>query len=302
MRKKIITHLMIIQLIFIILIPTFTLNTSGQFLEPTVELSFLDYQKNAEYSGEYAEVTFNGLANVTIISGTRVIVGFTASDTWGSAIVSPASLLFIEDGQQTFSVSVRVSPGEKYNSEGQVRVDADWTVYPGTQSGDCNPVIGTIVVGQYFNFSLSSKTIEKEVPRGSETEFKLTITNNGNRIDSFSINVKNTDDLYDQGFIVELDTTNIEIPMGFSETITIFVQTPSKRNVLNENQIIIEVYSDGGMQKNVPAKEYAYTIKLTEKDSSIPKEFSTFIFLIVILIICLLIIWLWRRRKKKIDF
>lgn len=303
MIRRIISLIMIIQisLLSLVYIPLSSPLVSGQYLEPSVVISFLEYEKTAKYSGEYAEVTFNGLANVTIVPGTRVIVSFSASDTWNSVIVSPNTLLFAENGEQTFSVNVKVPPNKEYQSEGRVTVDGFWQMYPGTFSGYANQVTGRIIVGQYYNFTLSSENQKIEVPEESETELELTITNGGNNIDTFSINVKNQQVLSGQGFRIELGQTNIEISAGLSDTVTITVKTPSKRDALIENQIIIEVYSDQGIQQEVDAKDFSFEIKMTEKDQTIPEVFSWGIILIFIILTIAIIMWRYKRRTKYIE-
>ncbi len=303
MRKNIIALIIIIQIIFtsILIISFISQYASGGPLEPTVELSLVEDQKTAHYSGEYAYVNFDGIVNVTMNPVTRVIVSLSAEDSWGSAVASPNTLLFTNNSKKSFRVEVRVPPGEKYNSEGILRVYGNWQMYPGTLSGSCDPVQGKIIVGQYFNFSISGDKDIIETERGSEAELELSITNNGNNIDTFSIEIENMEDLSASGFELELSSSKIEIPKGLDETVKITVNTPSDKNVFDKNEIRIKVYLDQGVDQNVPAQEHTFVIKLKDKNSISVSDFSIILIIIfMVVVVTSVLVWRWKKNRIKV--
>ena len=251
------------------------------------------------YHDDSGNAVVHGMVIVTMNQATRVMVEISAQAPWGSTVVSPYTILFTDNGEKDFEVSLQIPPGEDYNSEGTVTIFGKWTMYPGTLSGSCEPVTARISVGLYSDFSLSSgESLMKAAP-GAEVKFELTITNYGNSADIFICQVKNENELYDNGFFVGLSSSSVDIPRGFRDTINISVKTPSKKFVYSTHDIVIEVNSGAGIQQNIPAKEHIFQVQLKNKDN--PRTINLYVLLmiaIIVIIICIILFWTWRKRRK----
>jgi hypothetical protein len=239
-------------------------------LEPSITMTLVHDTQLAEpdYSGYhhppgamYAE--FSGVINAEINEATTVIVNLEATDTWSCSQVAPPSLIFDESDEKTFGVMVIVPKDEKYNTEGKVTINGFWSISPGGLSGTIEPVEGKIIVGQYSNFSLSSDNMEVLAKIGSETKFKLNIRNHGNYHDSFLIKINNLAKLENKSIDIRLDSPEIFIRQGFTESVTFYVK-PNQDLSLLKPELELEVSSFNGTLKGMKPKTHEFTL-ITKK-------------------------------------
>ena len=268
---------------------------------PQVYIELVDQNKTAHVGpGDTGVVTFSGLVQVSMPPGTRVVVSLTAEDTWGSAVVSPSSILFDNDGEKPFSVSVRAPGNESCETIGIVRVFGRWSLYPGGLSGSADPVdgaVGRIHIAQFYSFSLSCSRTDFKTSSNEEVELELTIHNEGNGLDAFTIEVVNLNELNDEDFLVTLSESQVEIQKGQSRTIYIRVNTPSSGGT-GDHDVTMYVSSDNGFPEGIAPKIMKYHIDHT---SSLASSSSIMAIVIVILIILVILFLFWRWRKRQQD-
>lgn len=258
---------------------------------PTVNVALTEPSKTAKVGpGETGVVTFSGTVRVTLNQATRVVVSLDGSDTWGSAVVSPDSLLFAASGEQPFSVSVRARPRESFSTIGSVTVTGRWVMYPGAIGGAAMPPDGTdgrINIDQFFLFSLKSEKVFIETSPGGQLIYTLTIQNRGNFLDMFSVEILNEDRLNDKHFTVVLAQTNVEIQENpGEEKISIQVNTPLDWTVykVEHTSVKIQVKSDRGVIEGIPPQTFSFVVR--EKGFYIPGfDASIMIFSVLFLLI-----------------
>jgi hypothetical protein len=241
---------------------------------PTVSISLTDQSRAASVGpGELGTVTFNGIVQVAQNQATRVVVSLAAEDTWGSAVVSPSTLLFTQDGSQPYSVSVRARPRESFNTIGIVTVTGRWRMYPGTLGGAAEPASGAtgrIDISQFFKFTLKSEKAFIETSPGSQVAFTLIIQNRGNFMDTFSIDILNEDKLNKKDFSVILTQPTIEILETGEDNVRLQVNTPLDWTLykVEYTTIKMQVSSDRGVPEGVAPQVLRFVVR--EKGFYIP--------------------------------
>ncbi len=258
---------------------------------PTVSIALTEPSKNADVGpGEQGVVTFTGIVSVTLNQATRVIVSLTAEDTWGSAVVSPSTLLFTAQGDKGFMVSVRARPRESFNNIGRVTVTGRWIMYPGTLGGAAQPsegAVGRININQFFKYTLMSPKAFIETAPGSQLVYTLTIQNRGNFMDTFTIDIINYEKLSKKHFEVVLTQSNIEILENpAEENIRIQVNTPLDWTVykVEYSSVRVQVTSDKGVQEGIAPQTFTFVVR--EKGFYIPGfDSSISIFSLVFILI-----------------
>ena len=237
MTKKILIILIISILILSLIVTSILSNqvvkaqpTQPNPIEPSITMMLLQDSQLAEadYTGKMYQAgalytEFDGIIEAEVYAGTTVIVELKSTDTWSSTQVSPPTILFDETEEKTFRVIVKAPKDEKYNAEGTMTINGFWSIYPGGLSGTTESVEGKVIVGQFCNFSLSSPNDNLLAKIGSENEFRLNIRNHGNHHDSFLIKINNLNELENKSIDIRLDTTEVSIHQGFTESITFFV-------------------------------------------------------------------------------
>ena len=288
--------------------------TLGQQSTPTVSLAFIEPSQCADVGpNDTGEVKFNGVVSVSINMATRVIVNLSAEDTWNSAIVTPDSIVFTSSTDKSFIVTVSAPLGTSFNELGMVIVTGTWTSYPGEYTGSANPVNGAISridINQFFKFSLESDVISKEVTPGSELQFELIINNEGNYIETFTLEIINQEELSTKGIDVGLTQANIEILENGNETIIISLQTNNNMKP-GENKILIKVTSDKGIKTALPQQDFSFKFNTTDNSKDNPdrsetnlykiftRPFNILIIVALVIVIGTLLIIYWTKKELK---
>jgi hypothetical protein len=271
---------------------------------PDVTLELIDPNQTAHVApGEEGTVEFDGVAHVTKPPGTRVVVSLTAEDTWGSAVVSPSSILFSQNGEQPFTVTLHVPQKESCETIGTVTVTGRWAMYPGGLSGPAEPnegVEGMIFIEQYYKFTTSVSDTYIETTPGSEVEFKILIENIGNGNDTFLIQLLDSDKLSDKGFKTKLSQVRVDLPINIRvATIILTVDTPSSSSAVGQNTIRVDVCSENGVNEGVPHDILSMVVDIPEKTIFQTNEFYVSISIIILVIIIGIVIIIRRMKKKK---
>ena len=245
---------------------------------PTVSIALTEQSKVAHVGpGDNGTVTFSGIVSVTMNQATRVVVSLTAEDTWDSAVVSPSSILFESNGEKSFTVSVTAPPGTSFTNTGTVTVTARWSMYPGGLTGPANPqqgAVGRIDIAQYFKFSIGSEQSYQEAKPGAKIRYDLNINNEGNWIDTFSVEITNDNDLIKNGLDCSLTQSNVEIMEKANETVSVNLETTSGNKNLGTYKIQVKVWSDKGINEGVPSQTLDFTLKLTNNPKYDPSVYS----------------------------
>jgi hypothetical protein len=218
---------------------------------PEVTIELIDTNKTADVGpGSSCMVEFDGKVTVRMNQLTRVVVSLAAEDTWGSAVVSPSTLLFTGNGEQPFSVSVQAPPKESCTTVGTVTVTGRWRMYPGTLGGSAEPsggVRGTINIAQYCRFSVAvPNNREKNTVAGSEAQFVLNIVNEGNGRDSFGITICNIDQLEDKGYRIKINQMHVVLNQNETGPVVITIQVPDDKDCEEQDIDVIIVSETNG--------------------------------------------------------
>jgi hypothetical protein len=252
--------------------------------------------------GETGIVIFQGIISMLLDPGSKIIVRFSATDTWFSSVVSPASHLFEESGEKPFGVSVRAKPRTSTKVVGQVVVKATWETLSGEMSGAVEPEEGAsanISISQFHKLDLECPVSYKIGALNDDVPFELEIKNRGNCLDTFIVWVHNQVKLEARGIDVKLSTNKVIIPEGENRSIRIVVNTPSSVLRTRHYSAIIMVRSENdthnehstlkswAMVVRVPGSEMIYTIEF----AIVSSFFITFIIIIGVLF--------WRFRRKR---
>jgi hypothetical protein len=242
---------------------------------PTVTIELLESSQTAHVGPEEnCTVTFNGVVSVTCHPATEVTVSLTAEDTWGTAAVSPSTLMFSESGNQSFITNVRARPRESTSNTGTVTVLGRWEMTPGSFAGPADPqqgAVGRIDIAQFYKFTLSSSEPYKEISPNENDEFLLTVQNKGNGQDTFSIEIENKDELSSRDYHVSLSQISVEILENpAEENIRINIDTPSDISGKTYQSIRVEVTSDNGIDEGLPSQTFNFSLKLTKNPKNDP--------------------------------
>jgi hypothetical protein len=262
------------SLLFLCIVPSI----AGVQAMPTVNIALTEQSKVAHVGpGDNGTVTFTGVVSVTMNQLTRVVVSLTSEDTWDSSVVSPSSIMFTSNGDKPFGVSVTAPPGTSFSNTGTVTVLGRWSMYPGGLSGPANPqqgAVGRIDIAQYFKFSIDSEQSYQEAKPGADLRFDLNVNNEGNWMDTFSIELTNDNDLLKIGINCKLIQSNIELLEKANETICINIETPAGKDKFGTYRINVKVQSDNGLSQGVPPQSFDFTLKLTNNPKYDPTVYS----------------------------
>ncbi len=316
MRRNKFIYLTWIKIILIILILFANLSqfTMAQDGEPTVNVALTEQNNTADVGpGDSGVVTFTGIVSVSLNQATRVIVNLSAVDTWNSAIVTPNSLVFTASAEKPITVSVYAPLETSFNDNGMVTVTGTWTSYPGEFTGSVNPRSGAVAridINQFHKFSIENQVLSQEVIPGSEVQFELIINNEGNYIDTFTIDLLNSEELTAKGIDVEITQAVVEIPEKGNETIIISIKT-NKNVKQGDNLIQLRVITEKGIYEGIPQQNLTYKLKIKKDpkdyaDSAIPnlgnmpsEPFEIVLFLLLVSVIGILLIVYWVKKRIK---
>lgn len=247
---------------------------------PTVTLALDQSTKTAKVEpGETGLVVFTGTVEANSVGpGSNVQwirVDLTATSENGWAVtISPSSIVFPSTGGSTpFTLSVRVPPATSYRVTDNVVIGGRASTIPGALATSIPDTRCTVLVEQYYRFSLECSKPYVMVSPASQLVFSIKVNNEGNGLDKFAFDIGNLESLSDKKFTVQLSTTSIEIEERESQTIKIQVSTPVEIFIpyLNDlTSIKILVASYGSEQvAGLPLQE-DYFVYVRQKGYHIP--------------------------------
>lgn len=220
---------------------------------------------------------------------------------WSATFSTPNIIL--SQGQNIQKIELIVLPPmqEKHLTMKQINVTGKWWLRPSagefpTAFGDIEPGQVSVVVSQFYRFTLYEEPPLKLVWPGDTVEFDLVIYNQGNGLDAFDLTVSNDDALIKAGYAVELNRTSIDVPSKSEGKIQVTVHgvkpifAPWK---IANTAINIKVESQNAKRHNQNITREA-TFYYYENGPYVSEPFW---FLIIVLII--IIVFFFYRYNKK---
>jgi len=238
-------------------------------------------------------VTFTGSMSIDKLPVERCVVTMTSSTDIGwVSQVSPTTAVFTSTTPQSFTCTVVVPQGTANAQYGKLVINGR-AVAGGLQSTAVTE--GIIAVDPYFRLTLDSDVPYREITPGSQAFFTVKLTNAGNAVDSFELEISNLRDLTGKKWTVVLSANTIpKVQPGEYKPFRITAQSPRDWTVWKSEPsvFIIKATSQN-------AKDFQQVISLSfpvyayEKGFYIP-GFDA-LFLITALCIGLVVI----RQKRK---
>jgi len=147
-------------------------------------------------------VTFTGQASIDKLPMESCVVYLNSStDTGWASQVSPLRTTFTNTTPQSFTCTVLVPPGTANSEYGNLFIRGR-AVAEGMQS--IAETRGIIAVEPFFRCKLTSTPPCQEIAPGEQAFFTICVTNTGNAIDSFELEIANLRDLSEKRWTVVL--------------------------------------------------------------------------------------------------
>jgi hypothetical protein len=170
-------------------------------------------------------VTFTGQMSIDKLPVERCVVTLTSSTDIGwVSQVSPTTAVFTSTTPQSFTCTVVVPQGTANSQYGNLVVNGR-AVAGGLQS--MAETKGIISVSPYFRLTLDSDVPYREISPGTQAFFTVKLTNAGNAVDSFELEISNLKDLAAKKWTVVLSANTIpKVQPGEYKPFRITAQSP----------------------------------------------------------------------------
>ncbi len=241
--------------------------------------------------------TFHGTVTVQMptLRGAQVTLTSSTDIGWVSSI-SPSTFT-LDNGQTgSFTVTVVVPQGTPSTQAGNIVVNGR-AVANGLQAMDEAQAL--ITVKAYFRVALDSARPKVETAPGGSARFSLRLTNAGNGIDSFALQLANQDELRKQGWFLSSSVTSSgKIAPGEFRTVTIIMTAPASFSpyVDRETTLHIKARSEGAKQANQTAE---VDFPLVAKETGVSATGSGAVALVAVIIAVGAFVLLRRRRRSQ---
>ncbi len=233
---------------------------------PTLKMSgLLPPEKITEPTpSAQGHASFETEITVTKPVGPPMRVTITVSiDTGWPAVVSPGAVPFPgAGGNQKVTVAVVVPQATPASSVGVVCVNAIGIF--GGQAYSANSC-AQVLVKQYFRMTPESQQAFLQTAPGQVNVLSLKIYNQGNGLDTFSVDLENSKELAKQGWITQLSRPTVDnvppddfgpITIGLSRPVTFIAIKPGE-----VAQVRVLIKSDNAAtQELLVSKPYVFTI------------------------------------------
>lgn len=277
---------------------------------PEVEVKSINRYQTANIApGGFGIVNFNCSVKVSFLQGyynpaSIINVSLKAEDEWNSSTIEPSCIIFTEPGEKIFRITAKAPHNMSCNDEGVIKFSGDWQMDPAGFFGEVGYPYGNTVkvkIAQFYNFSISSSKTNREAKPGEIVRYNFDIKNEGNGLDTFTIDVVNSAKLYKKGIDLIFTQNNLELDLNETETIGIDVVLGEKLRVLGDYNIKIRVWSDKGRKGGVEPQTIIFRLSVPDTTIIYTSEFihSTSIIIICVIIITLFALWRRRRKRKK---
>jgi len=185
-------------------------------------------------------LAFCGTVNVENAIGNIQLTLISSVDTGWASQCSPSSLVFQDDSNHSFQVTVIVPQATPASVVGTLKVDAkaQGTGYTLTESAQA-----VVTVKPYYMFKLNCTNPFLEIKPSYEAVYEFRVLNEGNSVDSFELEVSNQKELESKGWTVTLSSAQITgvQPGLFSSTFRVSAQSPKENTVMTSEPTMINL-------------------------------------------------------------
>jgi uncharacterized membrane protein len=219
-----------------------------------------------------ADVQVDGDVDVTVEGSsedaTGVEVELTATSLQGwEAWVFPSSLDFgMEGGSEGFILTVRVPAGTGSDDVDVVTVGGTYQVSPGGELEYLPETDLEVRVEQYYGLSLDSSSPSPTLEPTEDANYTVDVTNEGNGLDSFSLDIANSDDLTKQDISVQLSSSSLVVDDGDTQDFLVRVE-PGEGTRAGEYFITVVAASDGAYGSGGPPVDESIILSLTVEEA-----------------------------------
>jgi hypothetical protein len=246
--------------------------------QPAVEMKF-DPGEDIQYAdvapGDSGLVFFPGTVSADLAAGGTVqdvVVTLDAFTDLGWPTTVEPDTIYLDPGttEASFLATVSVPPETSWNVSEALTVSGTAMAYPGALRYYVGTISGTIIINQYYRFSLGCEEPYQECCPDSNLCYNLTIFNEGNGNDKFSVEITNLDYLSRESFTVNIGSPTIEIQEKRGDQVPIMVKTPSSEGSIGVYDIDISVKSEEeemDIGYTIP-QTYTFTTRIKGDDSS----------------------------------
>ena len=261
--------LVLISSLIVLIVP----ETAEGVGEPFVMLEFDEgeAQQTAEVApGKNAVVTFPGTVTAYMAAGSQVqniVINLYGSVEQGWTVtMDPTTITMEQGGNESFTATVVVPADACCDMPAVLRVRASAKSNPGALMYNVEPINGTILIAQYYGFSLESNNSFEDVYTGDDVEFYLNVINDGNGRDMFSASVVNRKEIENLGMALYLNKDKFEIDGKSSETMTLLITIPENNYCIGTHSIEVEVRSENenADSVNLAPRSFIFILKVSQ--------------------------------------
>ncbi len=218
---------------------------------PVVNLEFDEGEEIQEVDvrpGESGLVTFPGTVSADLAAGGSVqdvvVELYGSTDQGWPVTISPAQMVLQPGTEEVpFAATVSVTPETSSYVTGILTIGGTAMAFPGALRYAIQSIEGTILIEQYYRFSVGCDRPYQDCSPDSEVCYNFSIYNEGNGNDSYEIQVTNLEYLTQNSFSVALESSTIAIPEKNNDQISILVRTPTGKNSYGAYDIELQVKS-----------------------------------------------------------
>ena len=255
---------------FVVLVP----ETAEGLGEPFVMLEFDEgeAQQMAEVApGKDAVVIFPGTVTAHMAAGSQVqniVVNLYGSVEQGWPVtMDPVTIEMDHGGNESFTATVVVPADACCDRPAILQFRASAKSNPGAAVYyNIEPINGTILITQYYGFSLETKKSLKDAYIEDDVEFDLNVINDGNGRDMFSVRLVNQKEIENLGMTLSLNMDKFEIDGKSSETITLLITIPENNDCIGTHSMEVEVRSENenADSTNLAPRSISFILKVSQ--------------------------------------
>ncbi len=242
--------------------------------------------------------TVTGAVTVSGLDGRTMNISLTAqTDIGWTAKLSTATVRAEQNLRFPFSADVTVPQGTAAARYGKIVISA----YGQTQDDNLTATVEAIIeVRPYYRVSLDSGGAYRSIDPGSMAFFTVKLTNSGNAVDSYEVEISNLLELVDKGWTVVLSANTLAaVGPGDHKTIAVSAQAPQDWTLSRSEStlIVINVTSQGArdLKQNVSLEFKLYA----QEKGSYPAWYNaSTIGVLAVLLVVATAAAVWMRTRK----
>jgi len=192
----------------------------------------------------------------------EVEVSLQVSSGW-PATITPSTMTFLPEDMGTskhFEVFIRVPNFTSFTQSGEYIISGRMTPHPGTVSYNLQETKGIITIAPYTQLNLFSHNPCQDVIAGDIASCELSIRNEGNCRIHVSFEVKNYEELTDDGLNVSFPYNDIAIDEAKEDMVEFLVAVPHDAGIRSYTIPVIGRASAGNATDE---KEYRFILNVT---------------------------------------